>query len=453
LVAAFESQSVVRLFPPSGKGVVMPATQEALPGSRSGLSRSIIFSFSFSLGMAVLLASLALGSIAGAQTATVLHTFSGNPGDGYNPAAPVIVAPDGTLYGTTFSGGDYSCTMTFGGCGTVFQETRSGGQWKYTTIHEFDGTDGVVDGCCQVSTLTRDQKGRLYGVTIGGSFGKVFRMAPGGAGKPWHFDILYTFQNLSDGHFPLTPLFIDDAGAIYGITQSGSLTTCPNGCGAVFQIVPPKTAGGTWTENTLYQFTGGSDGGIPDTMIMDSKGVIYGTTNYAGIVNGSCPSGCGTVFRLARQNGSWNFSVIFTFDGHPDGNAYDSLFEDARGALYGLAFQINVGQEIFKLTPPKDAGVSWRRRIVYSFNNGISYLTAGPKGVLYGVETGDQDINAGSLFKLTPRTGGGYSLRTLVDFNNGPDRNPNAVTVGGSGVLYGTLSGGSSDGGMVISVK
>ena len=425
----------------------MPAAQEKFLSSRLCRSRSIIFSLPM---MTVMLVSLALGSNAVAQTVTLLHTFTGSAGDGYNPSAPVIAAPDGTLYGTAYSGGDLSCTLGFGGCGVVFEETPSGGQWIYSTIHAFNG---VEDGCCQSSSLTRDKVGRLYGVTTGGSFGKIFRMTPGASGKPWHFEILYTFQDHSDGEYPLTPLFIDGSGAIYGVSPSGSLANCPNGCGAVFQIVPPAKQGGVWTENTLYQFTGGSDGGTPDTMIMDRNGVIYGTTNYAGVVNGSCPSGCGVVFRLApSQNGQWTYSVIFTFDGEPDGNPYDSLFEDANGALYGLAFQINTGQEIFKLTPPHGQTANWSRSIAYSPKGGITYLTPGAEGVLYGVETGDQDFNAGTLFQLTPRANGGYTFKALVNFNKGPDRNPNAVLVVPSGVLYETLSGGSSDGGMVVSV-
>lgn len=426
----------------------MPGAQQRFPRSRS-LESSFILSLP--CVTVTMLLILALGGQSTAQTVTVLHTFNGTVGDGYNPLAPVIVAPDGTLYGTTYSGGDLNCTLGGGGgCGTVFQEKLSNGRWIHTTIHEFTGT---IDGCCQSSALTRDSAGRLYGVTVGNSFGRIFRMTRGAKGA-WHFEILYTFQNHSDGEFPLTPLFIDKSGALYGITPSGSLPNCPNGCGAVFKITPPVTKGGAWKEHTLYQFTGASDGGIPDTMIMDRNGVIYGTTNFAGVVNGSCPSGCGVVFRLApSKNGPWTYSVLYTFNGQPDGNPYSSLFEDASGALYGLAFKINVGQEIFKLTPAQGPAGNWTRTIVYSPKVGITYLTAGAKGVLYGVETGDQDINAGSLFQLTPRAKGGYNHKTLVDFNKGPDRNPNAVLVGPSGVLYETLSGGSSDGGMVISVQ
>ncbi len=404
---------------------------------RSRLGTSLLFA------VAILLVSETFNSHLVAQTVTVLHTFTGASGDGFNPLAPLIAAPNGRLYGTTYSGGDTNCGI--GGCGTVFEEELSGGQWNYSTIYEFTGG---VDGCCQTSTLTRDKAGRLYGVTTGGSFGRIFRLTPG---NPWHFEILYSFQNQSDGEYPLTPLFIDSTGSIFGATQSGSLNNCPNGCGAIFQIMPPAKKGGAWTEKTLYQFPGGANGGIPTTLIMDASGVIFGTTNYDGIVNGSCPNGCGVAFRLQpSQGGTWTYSVIYTFNGHPDGNAFGSLFEDATGNLFGLAFQINKGEEIFELTPSQSG--SWTRTIAYVPKHGISTMTPGVNGVIYGVETGDFDINAGTLYQLTPQTGGGYTFKMLANFNKGPDRNPDAILSAPSGTLYGTLSGGSSDGGMVISV-
>ena len=192
----------------------------------------------------------------------------------------------------------------------------------------------------------------------------------------------------------------------------------------------------------------------PDALIMDRGGVIYGTTNYAGVVNGECPSGCGVVFRLApSQNGQWTYSVLYTFTGSPDGNPYGSLLEDASGNLYGLAFQINAGQEIFKLTPPQSQGGVWTRTVVYSPSDGVSSITAGGNGVLFGVEAGNFDFDAGNLFQLTPRKGGGVDFRLLVNFNNGPDSNPNGVTAGPPGALYGTLTGGVNDGGSVYSVQ
>lgn len=49
----------------------------------------------------------------GGWTTNWLHTFSGTP-DGSNPASGLIRGPDGSLYGTTSSGGSF-------GQGTVFK--------------------------------------------------------------------------------------------------------------------------------------------------------------------------------------------------------------------------------------------------------------------------------------------------------------------------------------------
>jgi hypothetical protein len=399
--------------------------------------------------MAVLLTIFAFGANLHAQTATVLHRFTGTGGDGYNPFAPLAIGPGGTLYGTTSVGGNLSCPGSSGqGCGTVFQEKNVNGFWIHSTIYAFDGG---LQGILNYSTLAVDSAGRVYGVTDSGSPGIIFRLTPVAHGLPWHYSPLYQFQNQSDGEYPLTPLYFDKAGAIYGATADGSLSSCPNGCGAIFQVVPPAIKGGAWTENTLYQFTGGADGGTPDTFIMDRSGVIYGTTFYGATVNGECGSGCGTVFRLApSQTGGWTFSVIYTFTGVPDGNPYGRLLEDGSGNLYGIAYKIQGGEEIFKLTPTQSG--EWTKSIVYVPSDGVTSITLGSNGVLYGVETGDFDFDAGNVFQLTPKSGGGYTFNTLVNFNHGPDWGPQGVTWGLDG-LYGTTSGGVMDGGTVFVLK
>jgi uncharacterized repeat protein (TIGR03803 family) len=53
-------------------------------------------------------------------SSTVLHNFSGYPSDGSYPYAGLMQAPNGTFYGTTFSGGSSSCNFVGAGCGTVF---------------------------------------------------------------------------------------------------------------------------------------------------------------------------------------------------------------------------------------------------------------------------------------------------------------------------------------------
>ena len=74
---------------------------------------------------------------------TLLHNFNGN--DGEIPYAGLIFDAAGTLYGTTFAGGTGTCSdgSGFSGCGTVFELTpKTGGGWTETVLYSFQGKDG-----------------------------------------------------------------------------------------------------------------------------------------------------------------------------------------------------------------------------------------------------------------------------------------------------------------------
>jgi uncharacterized repeat protein (TIGR03803 family) len=86
-----------------------------------------------------------------------------------------------------------------------------------------------------------------------------------------------------------------DAGVIADSDGNFFGTTSGDGqdLGAVFKLSLPATAGGAWTETVLHAFTGGSDGGSPQAgLIADSKGNLYGTTQFGGA------SDAGIVFEL-----------------------------------------------------------------------------------------------------------------------------------------------------------
>jgi uncharacterized repeat protein (TIGR03803 family) len=95
------------------------------------------------------------------------------------------------------------------------------------------------------------------------------------------------WRRVRDGAYP-NALVVGANGIIYGTTGGGG----PNNQGTVFSLTAPTSAGAAWTETVLYFFSGGSDGGSPAGLAMDSNGVIYGTTTAGGISN------CGTVFSL-----------------------------------------------------------------------------------------------------------------------------------------------------------
>src|SRR5579862_5249504 len=87
---------------------------------------------------------------------------------------------------------------------------------------------------------------------------------------------------------PTNSMVADAAGNLYGTAQDGS--TYPNG--AVFELSP--NSNGAWTEKTLVTFNG-TNGSLPaSSMILDSKGNLYGTT----ALGGNAPCSCGVVFEL-----------------------------------------------------------------------------------------------------------------------------------------------------------
>ncbi len=98
---------------------------------------------------------------------TVLHSFQGQPSDGWDPNAGLIRDPAGNFYGTTLRGGVY-------GAGTVFELDTTG---KETVLHNFTGGS---DGASPYAGLIRDSSNNLYGTASGGGqgFGVVFKLTP-----------------------------------------------------------------------------------------------------------------------------------------------------------------------------------------------------------------------------------------------------------------------------------
>ncbi len=102
----------------------------------------------------------------------VLHHFGANAGDGQSPVGDLMVGPDGALYGTTSFGGD-------SGKGTVFKINPDG--TDYTLLRAFT-TTYVDAYHPERGTLTLGPDGMLYGTTrSSGNFGAVYRISPSGS--------------------------------------------------------------------------------------------------------------------------------------------------------------------------------------------------------------------------------------------------------------------------------
>jgi uncharacterized repeat protein (TIGR03803 family) len=148
--------------------------------------------------------------------------------------------------------------------------------------------------------------------------------------------VLWSFGNGNDGNTPLASLVMDKSGNLYGTTQDGGIYGGPNvnqgGDGTVFELTPPSSAGGPWTESILWDFGNGTDGSGPFAgLLMDANGNLYGTTDAGGM------NGYGTVFELtplSPAGGLWTESVLWNFGNGTDG-AYPraGLIMDTSGNL------------------------------------------------------------------------------------------------------------------------
>jgi uncharacterized repeat protein (TIGR03803 family) len=416
---------------------------------------------------AVFLAILILGStalLALSNRWLILYRFQGGPADGYWPSSLVADAA-GHLYGTTFQGGNgpvANCYQRLSfGCGTVFEmiPPSPGGSWSEVVLYSFQGE---TDGGAPSYGLTLDKSGNLYGTTSSTIFELSPPASPGGA---WTETTLYTFGSNALG--PMGNLIFDKAGNLYGTTylQPG---------GTVYELSPPPTPGASWTFTIIYYFTGGKDGGGPQSgVIMDNAGALYGTTSYGGRFLCNMGSGCGTVFKLtppATQGGVWTEHTLYGFGAQNDGkDPDDSLVFDAAGNLYGTTPDGGLYQcpwntycgTVFELTPPASGEGPWTETILHNFTGGNdgsfppSNLTFDTQGTLYGVtsEGGGAfagghcgDWGCGTVFRLLPPATAGSAWTEQILHRFGSQSDDGLAPVAGllriGRVFYGTTEAG-----------
>jgi len=389
------------------------------------------------LAVMLVLAILATGS-AQAQTFTTLHNFDGT--DGGSPEVGMIQATDGNFYGTTVSGGA-------NGWGTIFKITPTG---ALTTLYSFCAQSGCADGTGP-SGVVQATDGNFYGTTSGGganNYGTVFKITPSGA-----LTTLHSFDN-TDGSGASGVVQGTD-GNFYGTTLYGgaNMTECSNGCGTVFRI----TSGGALT--TLYSFcsqSGCTDGATPYAgVVQGTDGNFYGTTAEATPMGNN---GYGTIFKVTPTGA---LTTLYTFcsqsdctDGYwpiwglvqgTDGNFYGTTPEGGAYSSSGTVFKITPGGTLTTL-------YNFCAQSGCTDGYGASALIQATDGNFYGVTKhgGAYDDN-GTVFKITP-TG---ALTTLHSFDFTDGNSPMGWLVQGTdGSFYGTTSwGGANSDGTVFSLS
>jgi hypothetical protein len=341
-------------------------------------------------------------------TENIIHAFAGGS-DGCSPSSGVVIGSGGVLYGTISN-----ASSSFSG-GAVFSLTppaAPGGLWTKTILHTFAGcpNDAVAP-----SGVTIGGGGVLYGDSFyggansclppnGAGLGAVFSLtppvSPGGA---WTEDV-YSIGGALDG--PGVGVTVGSGEVLYAGTVYGGKYCC----GALFTLVPPQSPGGDWTQPVIHSFGNPrfkDDGQHPDgNVVIDSSGVLYGTTSGGGLGNGEFYS----LAPPASPGGDWTYTVLYDPPSSSNGSP-NQLTLGKRGVLYATFSHGGASFEgtIFSLTPPASAGGSWTETTLYTFTGGSGAypnggLLIGPAGLLYGTTAGLHATppNVGTVFSLKP---------------------------------------------------
>jgi uncharacterized repeat protein (TIGR03803 family) len=260
--------------------------------------------------------------------------------------------------------------------------------------------------------------------------------------------VIYSFTGQSNGSDPSSPLTLDGNGNLFGSAAKGNY-------GALFRLT--RSANGQWEEIPFYSFEGGSNGAYPTGgIVLGANGTFFGVTAGGGAYSQ------GTVFELSLSSVRQSI-VLYSFQEESSyRNNPNSLIRDQAGNLYGTT--LNGGIQglgtIFELSP--GSGGSWNYQEIFTFTYGGSYaqygaypygaLTMDAAGNLYGTTYEGGVYGGGAVFKLT-NTGQGWKESLLYNFTGGDNGDgPLAgVSFDSQGNLYGTtLSGGQDEVGTVF---
>lgn len=363
-----------------------------------------------------------------------LFSFTGAGGDGASPNG-VIQGVDGTLYGTTTSGGT-------NGYGTIFQMGVNG--TGYAVLYNFDYTSGYSP----YTGVIQGADGALYGTTYEGGTnvgGTVFRMGIDGSG----FSVLHNFnfnEMSGDGFSPDAAVIQGADGALYGTTDGGGT----NDNGTVFRIGADGSG-----YAILYSFTGTSAyDASPNGLIQGADGALYGTTEGGGTYDN------GAVFRIGADG--TGYTVLYSFTGTGgDGTSPNGLIQAADGALYGTTSGGGTYDDgtVFRISTD---GTGYA--ILHSFTgtggdgSSPNPVIQGADGALYGTTYYGGTTNSngpyapsgnGTAFKLNTN-GTGYQLLYSFTGASGGETGPWALIQGADGAFYGAAGGGNLDDGTVF---
>ena len=343
--------------------------------------------------------------INGSQSITTLASFTGD--NGYSPNGGLVMDSQGDLFGTTSQGGSSND-------GTVFEVAQGSG--TITTLASFTGDNGANPQ----GGLVEDSSGNLFGTTL--------ENGPLGAGTVFGVNASGTISTLASfsgntGANPKGGLVEDQSGNLFGTTTYGGA----DWDGTVYEV-----ASGSGTITTLASFNGDNGANPIGTLVEDSSGNLFGTTQSGG------SSDDGTVFEVAA--GSGTITTLASFTGDNGANPIGGLVEDSNGDLFGTTSSDDISGNgtVFEVI---NGSQSITTLAFFNGDNGSSpsgSLVMDSSGDLFGTTPSDDISGNGTVFEVI---NGSQSITTLAFFNGDNGSSPSgSLVMDSSGDLFGTTS-------------
>jgi uncharacterized repeat protein (TIGR03803 family) len=257
--------------------------------------------------------------------------------------------------------------------------------------------------------------------------------------------VLYSFTGGNDGGNAATGIAVDRTGNLYGTTVVGGKYTC----GTVFELAPQASP--PWPETVLYNFTCYGDGKSPHGGVtFDRRSQLYGTTVAGG--SGYCTGdGCGVAYQLTGQRES----VMHDFGSGSDGfGPGGPIAFDSAGHAYGTTPDGGSYSQgiVYELSSSRRV---WHEKVLHAFTGGadggvgsLGPLLLDKGGQVYGVTEEGGAHGAGTVFELSQKSKKSWKLTTLYAFKGTPDAGSpyGGLTADASGDLFGTTYYGGTSG-------
>ena len=346
-----------------------------------------------------------------------------------NVFAPLFLASDGNLYGTSAFGGDFNL-------GTVFRVSTPGGAIK--VLHSFNGTDGYNPD----APVVQGSDGNLYGTTLSTNTsnppGLIYKMSLTGKLVVVHNFGQFTSQWVNpDGAFPQAGLLAASDGNFYGVTGSGGA----NGFGTIYQL----KSGGNFTKILDFTAPANANPGVSTNtgLLQHSNGSLFGVTSELGSY------AQGNFYALTALNFSQILKVagpIFVLPGGPVQILGNSLTQVANVNFGAVAASFRIGSDTQLLATVPFAAVD--AAIIAVYNTGLQVQTLSSVHILPLITT--IDPLSGPVGTVVTISGGGFHGATRVAFAG---VNATSFTVVSPTTIQATVPSGFTKGKVTVKTR